>query len=34
VESRRRTIFNEYLGELFAQFRTRVATRSAIENAG
>ena len=30
----RRAIFGKYSGEFLAQFRTRVATRSAIENTG
>ncbi len=33
-DARRRAIFSKYSGESFAQFRTRVATRSAIEDAG
>ena len=33
-DTRRRAIFSKYSGEFFAQFRTRVATRSAIEDAG
>ena len=33
VDARRRASFSKYAGELFAQFRTRVATRIAIEDA-
>src|ERR1700674_2172043 len=32
-DAHRRTNFSKYSRELFAQFRTRVATRSAIEDA-